>query len=82
MNSLALPNWVSAPASTKAVRVAQAVERRQRQPSCGSGKRSLDAANRRLAGGATRAAHLGGGLAAWKAEGLPVVRDARPGAAA
>ena len=49
---------------------------------CGSGKRSLDAANRRLAGGAARAAHLGGGLAAWKAAGLPVVRDARPGAAA
>ncbi len=43
---------------------------------CGSGKRSLDAAHRRLAGGAAHAAHLGGGLAAWKASGQPVVSGA------
>src|ERR1700682_6352483 len=32
---------------------------------CGSGKRSLVAAERRLAGGQVNAAHMGGGLAAW-----------------
>ncbi len=40
---------------------------------CGSGKRSLTAAQRRLATGARAAAHLGGGLLAWKAAGLPVI---------
>lgn len=40
---------------------------------CGSGKRSLTAAERRLAAGQKRAAHLGGGIAAWKAAGLPVI---------
>src|SRR5271166_4032373 len=40
---------------------------------CGSGKRSLAAAERRLAGGQARAAHMGGGIAAWKAAGLPVI---------
>jgi len=40
---------------------------------CGSGKRSLDAAQRRLAAGATQAMHLGGGIAAWTAAGMPVV---------
>jgi len=40
---------------------------------CGSGKRSLTAAERRLAAGAHAAAHLGGGLLAWKAAGLPVI---------
>ncbi len=40
---------------------------------CGSGKRSLTAAERRLAAGAPAAAHLGGGLMAWKAAGLPVI---------
>lgn len=40
---------------------------------CGSGKRSLTAGERRLAAGATRAAHMGGGIAAWKAAGLPVI---------
>jgi rhodanese-related sulfurtransferase len=40
---------------------------------CGSGKRSLAAAERRLAAGAREAAHLGGGLLAWKAAGLPVI---------
>src|SRR3984893_13816087 len=34
---------------------------------CGSGKRSLVAAERRLAAGQVNAAHMGGGLAAWKA---------------
>jgi rhodanese-related sulfurtransferase len=40
---------------------------------CGSGKRSLTAAERRLAAGQTQAAHMGGGIAAWKAAGLPVM---------
>jgi rhodanese-related sulfurtransferase len=40
---------------------------------CGSGKRSLTAAERRLAAGQKHAAHLGGGIAAWKAAGLPVI---------
>jgi rhodanese-related sulfurtransferase len=40
---------------------------------CGSGKRSLVAAERRLAAGQLSAAHMGGGLAAWKAVGLPVI---------
>jgi len=40
---------------------------------CGSGKRSLTAAERRLAVGAPRAAHMGGGLMAWKAAGLRVI---------
>lgn len=40
---------------------------------CGSGKRSLTAAERRLAAGESRAAHMRGGLAAWKAAGLPVI---------
>ncbi len=40
---------------------------------CGSGKRSLAAAERRLAAGQLHAAHMGGGLAAWKAAGLPVI---------
>jgi rhodanese-related sulfurtransferase len=40
---------------------------------CGSGKRSLTAAERRLATGQKHAAHMGGGIAAWKAAGLPVI---------
>lgn len=40
---------------------------------CGSGKRSLAAAEQRVAAGAAQAAHLGGGLMAWKAAGLPVI---------
>jgi rhodanese-related sulfurtransferase len=40
---------------------------------CGSGKRSLTAAEKRLAGGEPHAAHTGGGIAAWKAAGLPVI---------
>ncbi len=40
---------------------------------CGSGKRSLSAAERRLAAGHAHAAHMGGGIAAWKAAGLPVI---------
>lgn len=40
---------------------------------CGSGKRSLTAAERRLAAGHTHAAHMAGGIAAWKAAGLPVI---------
>ncbi len=40
---------------------------------CGSGKRSLTAAEHRLAAGQKHAAHMGGGIAAWKAAGLPVI---------
>lgn len=40
---------------------------------CGSGKRSLAAAERRLAAGAPRAAHLRGGMLAWKAADLPAI---------
>ncbi len=40
---------------------------------CGSGKRSLQAAEQRLDGGQKHAAHMGGGIAAWKAAGLPVI---------
>ncbi len=40
---------------------------------CGSGKRSLTAAERRVAAGQKHAAHMGGGIAAWKAAGLPVI---------
>jgi len=42
---------------------------------CGSGKRSLTAAERRLAAGQTHAAHMAGGIAAWKSAGLPVIRS-------
>lgn len=40
---------------------------------CASGKRSLTAAERRLGAGQKHAAHMGGGIAAWKAAGLPVI---------
>jgi rhodanese-related sulfurtransferase len=40
---------------------------------CGSGKRSFTAAEHRLAAGQRHAAHMGGGIAAWKAAGLPVI---------
>lgn len=40
---------------------------------CGSGKRSQTAAERRLAAGQQHAAHMRGGIAAWKAAGLPVI---------
>jgi rhodanese-related sulfurtransferase len=40
---------------------------------CGSGKRSLSAAEKRLAAGQSHAAHMQGGIAAWKAAGLPVI---------
>ena len=40
---------------------------------CAGGKRSLAAAEQRLAAGSAYAAHMGGGIAAWKAEGLPIV---------
>ena len=40
---------------------------------CGSGKRSLAAAEKCLAAGHRHAEHMGGGIAAWKAAGLPVV---------
>ena len=40
---------------------------------CAAGKRSLAAAEKRLAAGSPHAAHMGGGIAAWKAAGLPVI---------
>ena len=40
---------------------------------CGSGKRSLTAAEHRLGAGQKHAAHMGGGIAAWKAAGLPII---------
>jgi rhodanese-related sulfurtransferase len=39
---------------------------------CGIGKRSLAAAEKCIAAGRASAAHMGGGLAAWKAAGLAV----------
>jgi rhodanese-related sulfurtransferase len=46
---------------------------------CGSGKRSLAAAEKRVAAGHPHAAHLGGGLPASKAAGLPVIMLTPPG---
>ncbi len=40
---------------------------------CGTGKRSLAAAEKRLAAGHVQAAHMRGGITAWKAAGLPVI---------
>jgi rhodanese-related sulfurtransferase len=40
---------------------------------CAGGKRSLAAAEQRLAAGSAHATHMGGGIAAWKAAGLPVL---------
>lgn len=40
---------------------------------CAGGKRSLAAAELRLAAGSAHAAHMGGGIAAWKASGLSVI---------
>jgi rhodanese-related sulfurtransferase len=48
---------------------------------CGSGKRSATAAQARLAAGAARAAHLTGGIGAWKAAGLPVLQIGAQGKA-
>lgn len=45
---------------------------------CALGGRSLTAARKRMALGQP-AAHLAGGIAQWKAAGLPVVRDPRAG---
>jgi rhodanese-related sulfurtransferase len=41
---------------------------------CGSGKRSLAAAELCIEAGQAHAAHMAGGIAARKAAGLPVVR--------
>jgi rhodanese-related sulfurtransferase len=40
---------------------------------CGGGGRSSRAAGQILASGAAKAAHLAGGLRAWKAAGLPTI---------
>jgi rhodanese-related sulfurtransferase len=42
---------------------------------CGIGKRSMVAAEKCIAAGRTQAAHMGGGISAWKAAGLPVVTN-------
>ena len=49
-------------------------ESRQVVFQCGSGKRSALAAQARLAAGASRVAHLTGGIGAWKSAGLPVLQ--------
>ena len=41
---------------------------------CGSGKRSLTAAHKLQAAGHGQLTHLAGGIQAWKAAGLPVIR--------
>lgn len=41
---------------------------------CGSGKRSMLAAQARLNAGASSARHLAGGIGAWQAAGLPIIR--------
>lgn len=41
---------------------------------CGSGKRSATAAQTCIDAGAHGYAHLAGGIAAWKAAGLPIIR--------
>ncbi len=41
---------------------------------CGSGKRSAMALDRCREAGVALAGHLAGGIGAWRAEGLPVVR--------
>ena len=48
-------------------------EPRQLVFQCGSGKRSAAAAALRAKAGATRIAHLTGGIAAWRAAGLPLL---------
>lgn len=45
---------------------------------CGSGKRSLVAAEHCLEDHQVIAAHMGGGIAAWKAAGLPVITPSSP----
>lgn len=44
---------------------------------CGSGKRSETALRRAIAAGVRVRSHLGGGVMAWKAAGLPVVSTDR-----
>ena len=41
---------------------------------CGSGKRSAMAAQAWIAAGVSRAAHLAGGIGAWKSAGLPTLQ--------
>jgi len=41
---------------------------------CGSGKRSMMAAHKLQAAGHDHLTHLAGGIQAWKAAGLPVIR--------
>ncbi len=41
---------------------------------CYSGKSSVGAVSMLVDAGYTKAKHLGGGIAAWKAESLPIVK--------
>lgn len=50
------------------------VEGRKLVLHCGSGKRSLMAAHKLQAAGHGHLTHLAGGIQAWKAAGLPVIR--------
>lgn len=51
------------------------IESRQRLVlHCGTGRRSAQAAQRLLGAGRAEAAHLAGGIQAWKRAGLPVTR--------
>jgi len=69
-----IPGAVLAPLSTLDVTYLPPEESRHLVFHCGSGKRSMMAVRARLATGATRAAHMAGGIGAWVAAGYPVVQ--------
>jgi rhodanese-related sulfurtransferase len=68
-----IPGALLYPLSTFNAELLPADDERRVVFHCGSGKRSLTAAEKRLAAGQSRAAHLRGGLNAWKQAGLPVI---------
>jgi rhodanese-related sulfurtransferase len=68
-----IPGALLYPLSTFNADLLPADDSRQVVFHCGSGKRSLTAAEHRIAAGHRRAAHLRGGLQAWKQAGLPVI---------
>jgi rhodanese-related sulfurtransferase len=61
------------PLSTFDAKVLPADETRRVVFHCAGGRRSLTAAEKRLEAGSAHAAHMGGGIAAWKSAGLPVI---------
>ena len=61
------------PLSTFDARVLPADGTRRVVFHCAGGKRSREAAEKRLAAGSVHAAHMDGGLTAWKTAGLPVI---------